>query len=96
MSANPPFLTDEEIFAIVHPLVQPAAIVRWFKGNGFAELKVRPNGMPLIARAYFDQVTAGSTTAHGDTVEAAVQPNVQAYLDRIKKGAKSRAVSPKV
>lgn len=95
MSANPPFLTDEEIFAIVHPLVQPAAIVRWFKNNGFDQLKVRPNGLPLIARAYYDQVTAGSTiTTQTDT--GSVQPNVQAYLDKIAKGAKSKPVSRKV
>ncbi|MFC7514585.1 hypothetical protein ACFQUU_06175 [Herbaspirillum sp. GCM10030257] len=59
MSANPLFLSNEEIFAIVHPLTQPAAIVRWFKHNRFTDVKVRPNGMPLIARAYFDQVTPG-------------------------------------
>lgn len=96
MSANPSFLTDEEIFAIVHPLVQPAAIVRWFKSTGFTDIKVRPNGLPLIARAYFDQVTAGTAKAEGSTSEQSAQPNVQAYLDRISKGAKSRAVSPKV
>lgn len=96
MSAVPPFLSEAEIFAIVHPLTQPAAIVRWFMSNGFTELKVRPNGLPLIARAYFDQVTAGSVKVPEQAQEPAVQPNVQAYLDRIAKRAKSRNVSRKV
>jgi hypothetical protein len=97
MSALPPFLSDGEILEIVTPLVQPAAIVRWFRDNGFPDVKKRPNGMPLVSRAYFDQVTAGSAKKadiHGP--EIVVQPNVQAYLDRFAKSAKSKPVRQKV
>lgn len=98
MSAQHPFLSDEEILEIVDPLTQPAAIMRWFKNNGFPDVKKRPNGMPLIARAYFDAVTAGAATRAQatETKEAGAQPNVQAYLDRISKHSKSRPVSQKV
>ncbi len=51
-----PYLTDAEILGIVAPLKQPAAIVRWFRREGF-EIRVRPNGMPLISRAHFDAMT---------------------------------------
>jgi len=92
MSALPPFLTDEEIFAIVHPLQQPAAIVRWFKNNGFGDLKVRPNGLPLITRAYFDQVTAGQAKLEAGATPPGAQPDIEAF--RQKHGARRlRAVS---
>lgn len=96
MSSLPPFLTDEEIFAIVHPLTQPAAVVRWFLKNGFGEIKIRPNGLPLIARAYFDQVTAGQARrAESTPAGAGPQPDVDAF--RRKHGAgKLRVVGAKV
>ena len=97
MSAKP-FLTDDEILEIVYPLTQPAAIMRWFKNNGFTEVKPRPNGLPLVARAYFDAVQVGKAAAANDPHHsgAATQPNVKAYLDRVAKGAKSGAVRSKV
>jgi hypothetical protein len=56
MNSQLPFLTDSEALEIVKPLTQSAAINRWFKQNGFDKIKTKPNGMPLIRRAYFDEV----------------------------------------
>ena len=81
-----PFLTDEEIRHIAYPLSQPAAIVRWFRHNGFDGLKVRPNGMPLITRSHFDAVTSSVVMKNSHPEQEA--PNVAAYLDRIKRKAK--------
>lgn len=90
MSPVCPFLTDDEIREIVKPLVQPAAIVRWFRSNGFDKLRVKPNGMPLISRAYFDEVTAGAAaTTTSSKSEVVPQPNVAAYLARIGPEAKA-------
>jgi hypothetical protein len=87
-----PFLTDDEIRQIAHPLTQPAAIVRWFRHNGFDGLKVRPNGMPLIARAHFDAMTASVAMQNAATTEQA--PDATAFLARIGRKAKSRAPAP--
>lgn len=79
-----PYLTDAEILGIVAPLRQPAAIVRWFRHEGF-EVRVRPNGMPLISRAHFDAITSGPTA----TIQApnnGEQPDVMALISRVKKG----------
>lgn len=71
--------------------------MRWFRNAGFNDVKPRPNGLPLISRAYFDAVTAGSVSRVEITgPDTSAQPNVQAYLDRIAKGAKSKPVSQKV
>lgn len=98
MSASPhPYLTDAEIREIVSPLTQPAAIVRWFRSNGY-EVKVRPNGMPLVNRANFDAVSAGAAVKSdaGLSENPSTQPNVQAYLDRIAKHSKSSHARQKV
>jgi len=90
MSAILPFLTDSEIKEVTAPLTQPAAIVRWFKNNGFGEVKVRPNGMPLINRAHFDTVTAGAQKQEENKGE---QPDAAAYLKRLATKAKQRAAA---
>lgn len=51
--ATPPYLTDDELRYIAQPLVQPKAILRWFRNNGFPDAIQRPNGLPLIRRADF-------------------------------------------
>ncbi|HSY29960.1 MAG TPA: DUF4224 domain-containing protein [Burkholderiaceae bacterium] len=86
MSGPLPFLTDDEIRQIVTPLKQPAAIIRWFRSNGFPYIKVRPNGMPLIPRSYFDAVTSGHVS---QAEPARAQLNVDAYLARFDKNRKS-------
>lgn len=91
--ATPPFLTDDEIMEIARPLKQPAAIARWFRANGY-DVKVRPNGMPLINRANFDAASAGQNSRQGVT-DKGVQPNVKAFLDKLANGAKLRPVSSK-
>ena len=92
--AYPPFLSDDEIRQIASPLVQPAAIVRWFKANGFDALKVRPNGMPLIARNYFDSVT--TTAALKTATSTGEQPDIAGYLAGLSRRAKSRPSTAKV
>lgn len=85
-----PFLTDDEIRQIVSPLSQPAAIVRWFRQNGFDGLKVRPNGMPLITRSHFEAVTASIAMKNATTATTQEGPDVAAYLNRISRNAKSK------
>lgn len=83
-----PYLTNAEILEIVDPLTQPAAIVRWFKNNGYT-VKVRPNGMPLVTRQHFEQVTGGNVdpvTSGGE------QPDVTGYLKRLANKSKKKAV----
>jgi hypothetical protein len=83
-----PYLSDDEILSIVRPLTQPAAIVRWFRLNGFPDVRKRPNGMPLVSRTYFDAATAGTAPKPEQPGRApGGQPNVQAYLQRIAAGA---------
>lgn len=88
-TSAPPFLTDDEIREIVKPLTQPAAIVRWFRANGFPDCRVRPNGLPLITRAQFDAVSAGLAGQQLDT--ASDDLDLTAYLKKFGKGPKSKA-----
>ena len=57
-----PYLTDQEIDDICAGLTQHHAMVRYLRGQGF-EVKVKPNGRPLISRANFDAAMAGQTPA---------------------------------
>ena len=77
-----PFLTDEEIRTIVKPLTQPAAIVRWFRVNGFTEMKIKPNGMPLISLEHFDAVAGGGQSKPPAPAQAS-SPDVEGYLNKI-------------
>jgi len=89
-----PYLTDDETKDIAKPLKQPAAIVRWFRANGFADCRIKPNGLPLITRTNFEAVGAGTV---GKTVSDSGQtPDVAAYLKTISRHAKSRPASQKV
>lgn len=90
-----PYLSDDEILKIVWPLTQPAAILRWFRNNGFPEVRRRPSGLPLVSRAYFDTVTAGNSRAVADAMPKA-EPNVDALLQKIANRAKTSPVSNKV
>ena len=94
MSAQSPFLTDEEILSIAKPLKQAAAIVRWFQQNGFTDVKRRPSGMPLVARSYFDAVTMSSVRSQVSAAknEPAAQPNIEAFRQKYGGGAKPRLV----
>lgn len=76
-----PFLTDDEIRQIVNPLTQPAAIVRWFRQNGFENLRVKPNGMPLISRVYFDEVMGAGVTKMLEPKPQ--EPDVNGYMARL-------------
>ena len=94
MSMQSPFLTDDEILLIAKPLTQAAAIVRWFQQNGFADVKRRPSGMPLVARSYFDAVTMSGVqsqvlAARSDPV---AQPNIDAFREKYGGRAKTRLV----
>lgn len=83
-----PYLTNAEILEIVDPLTQPAAIVRWFKNNGYT-VKVRPNGMPLVTRQHFEQVTGGNAEPIKSVGE---EPDVSGYLKRLSNKSKKGAV----
>lgn len=89
MSAISSFLTDDEIKEITNPLTQPAAIVRWFRNNGFPDCRVRPNGLPLITRTQFD---AGAADTIGSTATALSDDlDMTAYLKKFGKSAKNKA-----
>ena len=81
-----PYLTNEEIKGITEPLTQPAAIVRWFRANGFSDCKVKPNGLPLIYRSEFYASPVAETTK-----ENAAHPDVAGYLAKLAKRSKSKA-----
>jgi hypothetical protein len=85
--SNYPYLTDDEILALTKPLVQPAAIVRWFRSNGFDALKIRPNGMPLINRTHFDAVTS-YVPPQKNTVHPTHSPDSAALIAAISRKAK--------
>ena len=96
MSAMLPFLSDDEILQIVRPLTQPAAIVRWFREHGFANVQRRPNGMPLIGREYFNLVTSGQQ-AHAPAIpKVGPGPDVEGYLRKFASSAKPRPRVEKV
>ncbi|SUW59059.1 Uncharacterised protein [Burkholderia oklahomensis] len=87
----PPFLTDAELRRIAEPLRQPAAIMRWFKQAGF-EVKQKPNGMPLVSRAHFEEVMRGRPPVHisdGGISETAT-PNAAALLQRFAQSNKKK------
>jgi len=87
VSTVPPFLTDDEILQIVRPLVQPAAIMRWFRKNGFADLKPRPNGLPLVPRTRFDAPAPAAASK-----EPSAQPNIDGFNAKYGNKAKIRVV----
>ncbi|HEF5787054.1 DUF4224 domain-containing protein [Burkholderia multivorans] len=87
----PPFLTDVELRRIAEPLRQPAAIMRWFKRAGF-EVKKKPNGMPLVSRAHFEQVMCGRAVASDiDGGTADCSPDTAALLQRFARSNKKKA-----
>lgn len=82
-----PHLTTEEILDMVEPLHQPAAIVRWFKKQGFVVKVVRPNGMPLISRCAWEAHLSAEPTASATAAESpANTPDAAAFLARFQKG----------
>lgn len=82
MMNKPAFLTDDEIRELVKPLKQPAAIVRWFAREGFVT-KIKPNGLPLVARLHFETTLSGTTQAAPAQNET---PDVIAFIEHLKKG----------
>ncbi|WP_261542839.1 DUF4224 domain-containing protein [Burkholderia multivorans] len=86
----PPFLTDDELRRIAEPLRQPAAIMRWFKRAGF-EVKKKPNGMPLVSRAHFEQVMCGRAVASAiDRGAGDCSPDTAALLQRFARSNKKK------
>jgi len=94
MSNQTPLLTEEEILLIMHPLTQSAAILRWFKQNGFVDVKKRPNGMPLISRSYFDAITTSGIPSNLSSTKplSRIQPNFEALRERYGNRAKARLI----
>jgi hypothetical protein len=83
---NPIQLTDAELLEIASPLKQPAAIVRWFRGEGFS-LKTKPNGMPLITRSEFETTMGcrNKSAAAANVELSSEEPNVARLLARFEK-----------
>lgn len=94
MNAMLPFLSDDEILQIVSPLRQPAAIMRWFRSHGFPNAQKRPNGMPLISRASFDQ-WGGSQPSNTSTTPR-VSLDIEGYLKKFAPHAKQGPRAEKV
>nr|CCA79334.1 hypothetical protein BDB_50043 [blood disease bacterium R229] len=90
MNSPPPYLTDEEMLDLAKPLVQPAAIVRWFKGQGFV-CRIKPNRMPLISRQHFEHasglapVLKDSEGARQQNAAAGGEPDAAALLARFQR-----------
>jgi len=86
-----PFLSDTELRAIAEPLRQPAAIARWFQHQGF-EIRIKPNGMPLISRSHFEAVMCGMRASPSSASKALDEninsPNSAAFLQRFGKDVK--------
>ena len=85
-------LTDEEMLEMAKPLVQPAAIVRWFREQGYI-CRIKPNRMPLISRAHFEQVSGCSTAANDpsaapQSTSSNDEPDAAALLARFTKKPK--------
>jgi len=57
-----PFLSDLEIADFCDPLTQPAAQVRYLRRQGL-EVKVKPNGRPLVSRSLVDSILRGAVDA---------------------------------
>lgn len=49
----PPFLTEEEVAEITHPLTQGAARVRYLRSLGI-KVDPKPNGQPHVGRAEYE------------------------------------------
>jgi hypothetical protein len=54
-----PYLSDAEIDEICEPLTQPHAQIRYLRSIG-VPVSRKPGGRPLVGRAAFDRVMAGS------------------------------------
>lgn len=84
MSA-PPFLTDDEIAAITHPLVQGAARCSYFRRLGI-KVDPRPDGQPLVGRAEFEAArmapNRGGTVAPGEKIIAPDFSELRRLQDR--------------
>lgn len=80
-----PHLTTDEMLDMVEPLTQPAAIVRWFRKQGFEVKSIRPNGLPLISRAVWEaHLSAPSGADEKLPDNPATTPDVAAFLSRFK------------
>lgn len=67
---SPVHLTDDEVDAICDGLRQNAAKARFLAGLGL-HVNFKPNGRPLVVRAYAEQVLAGLKQQSPDSLGAA-------------------------
>ena len=70
---------------MVAPLTQPAAIVRWFKAQGFI-VKQKPNGMPLVWRAHFESLMSIGNEEEQKPDDMTTMPDAAALIARFQKG----------
>lgn len=67
-----PYLSDDEINEICDPLTQPHAQIRYLQSLG-VPVSRKPNGRPLVGRAAFDRLMAGSPPVAANDTHAPPQ-----------------------
>ena len=83
MTIEHPYLTDSEMREICAPLTRSCAIRRWFERNGFFT-KTKPNGMPLVSRAHYDEVMGGHITPTTTQASHIITPDIEQFKTRLK------------
>lgn len=76
-----PDLTDDEIKRICHPLVQPAAQIRYLRGLGLHVAR-KPGGRPLVARSEWERALVGGRVSGESLVR---QPDRDALIAQLGK-----------
>jgi len=84
MTIEHPYLTDSEMREICAPLTRACAIHRWFERNGFVTKK-KPNGMPLVSRAHYNEVMSGCTTTPEPKQSKVITPDLERFKAQFKK-----------
>lgn len=72
-----PWLRDDEIDSLCHPLVQNAAKVRHFRDMGLV-VTTRPNGRPVVLRESWEAMQRGIKSTEptvNTTARGRVRPN---------------------
>ncbi len=85
-----PYLSDAEIDEICEPLTQPHAQIRYLRTLG-VPVSRKPGGRPLVGRAAFDRVMAGSPPVAANDAQPsadAPQPDLAALQQLFNKQRK--------
>lgn len=87
--SDKPYLTKENMLEIAEPRTQPAAIVRWFRANGFPDCPIRPNGFPDISVAEYEAQRSQKRTE--SSTSSTEKPDVAGFLKKIADRSKNKA-----